>query len=277
MSDASAAQSAERGGDYVIRGGREGKRRLEVLGRIMWPTTFQLLTRNGVGPGMICLDMGCGGGDVTLGLARLVGPGGRVVGIDLDAVKLDAAREEAARESLCVEFRQANIYQWHEERTYDCIYVRFLLTHLPDRHGALAVLRRALKPGGVLIVEDIDFNGSFSHPRCAAFEQYVDWYRQVVERRGGDADVGPKLYGLLLDAGLQSVRMALVHPFHIDQEEKALSLSTLINIAEAVEREGLAERAELEQAIAELSVFTEDPTTVLSLPRVFQAWGRRAG
>jgi len=262
--------------DYVIRGGHEGKRRLELLGRIMWPTTFQLLKRTGIRKGMACLDLGCGGGDVTLGLARLVGSGGRAVGIDMDSFKLDAARQEAQRQQLGnVAFQQANIYEWSAELTYDRIYARFLITHLPDCVAALSTMRRALRPGGVLIIEDIDFTGSFCYPPCSAYNRYVELYRQVVRCRKGDADIGPKLHGLLRDAGLQSVHMSLVHPFHVDQEEKQLSLSTLVNIAGAVLSESLAQPSELEKIIAELQEFTDDPTTVLGLPRVFQAWGSR--
>ena len=94
--------------------------------------------------------------------------------------------------------------------------------------------------------------------------------------QNGDADIGPKLYGLLVAAGLQSVNMSLVHPFHLNQEEKVLILSTLVNIADAVLSEALAQPSELEQVVAELQAFTDDPTTIVGLPRVFQAWGRRA-
>ncbi|HTS24364.1 MAG TPA: class I SAM-dependent methyltransferase [Bryobacteraceae bacterium] len=262
--------------DYAIRGGREGRNRLELLGRILWPTTFQLLRRIGIHKGMVCLDLGCGGGDVTRGLARLAGREGRVVGIDMDAVKLDAAREEGRRQQLeNVEFRQANVYEWTEELTYDRVYSRFLLTHLPDSLTALHAMRRALRPGGVLIVEDIDFTGSFSYPPCAAYERYLELYRSVVKRRGGDADIGPKLYSLLKLAGLQGVNMSLMQPFHVDQDEKALSLITLMNIMDALRSEELAEPAELERTIAGLKEFTDDPTTVLGLPRIFQAWGSR--
>jgi len=264
--------------DYVIRGGEEGKRRLELLGRTLWPTTFRLLKRVGIPAGTTCLDIGCGGGDVTLGLARLVGPRGRVVGVDLDSVKLAAARQGAARQRLHhVEFRVSNVYEWDEQAVYDRIYARFLLTHLTDLPTALGKLRQALRPGGVLIVEDIDFNGCFSYPPSAAFQTYVQLYQQVVRRRNADPDIGPKLYHLLARAGFQTVHISLVQPVHTDQEEKHLSLSTLVNIGEALISEALIEPPELQETIAELERFTNDPTTVIGLPRVFQAWGHRSG
>ena len=59
---------------------------------------------------MACLDVGCGGGDVSFDLARLVGASGRVVGMDVDAVKLEIARSEAAAQQFAnVEFRFADI------------------------------------------------------------------------------------------------------------------------------------------------------------------------
>jgi 2-polyprenyl-3-methyl-5-hydroxy-6-metoxy-1,4-benzoquinol methylase len=64
---------------YIIRGGVEGRERLRVLARVMRPTTLNLFDRVGIRPGMACLDVGCGGGDVTFELADLVGPKGRVV------------------------------------------------------------------------------------------------------------------------------------------------------------------------------------------------------
>jgi 2-polyprenyl-3-methyl-5-hydroxy-6-metoxy-1,4-benzoquinol methylase len=77
---------------YVIRGGVDGRERLRILARVMQPTTLALLDRGGIRPGMACLDVGCGGGDVSLDLARLTGPGGRVIGIDKDEVVIEIAQ-----------------------------------------------------------------------------------------------------------------------------------------------------------------------------------------
>jgi ubiquinone/menaquinone biosynthesis C-methylase UbiE len=91
---------------YLIRGGLEGRERLRVLARAMRPTTLPLLERAGVAAGMRCLDVGCGGGDVTFDLASLVGITGSVVGVDVDATKVELARGDAEQAEVAnVEFR----------------------------------------------------------------------------------------------------------------------------------------------------------------------------
>jgi len=65
---------------YAITGGGDGKKRLKLLSEILQSTTSRLLKEAGLRPGMHCLDVACGGGDVTLYLAREVGPRGGVIG-----------------------------------------------------------------------------------------------------------------------------------------------------------------------------------------------------
>jgi 2-polyprenyl-3-methyl-5-hydroxy-6-metoxy-1,4-benzoquinol methylase len=50
---------------YVIRGGIEGRERLRILARVMRPSTLNLFERVGIASGASCLDVGCGGGDVS--------------------------------------------------------------------------------------------------------------------------------------------------------------------------------------------------------------------
>jgi 2-polyprenyl-3-methyl-5-hydroxy-6-metoxy-1,4-benzoquinol methylase len=173
-----------------------------VVARVMWPTTSRVLAEAGLAPGMRCLDLGCGGGDVTLQLATSVGPLGQVIGIDMDETKLDLGQQTAKRLGLGnVQFRRLNVHDWIEESQYDCIYSRFLLTHLADPLRVLRQMLRAVRPGGLVVIEDIDFGGHFCHPPCAGFDAYVRLYRTAAARQGADADIGPKLYGMLLDAG----------------------------------------------------------------------------
>ena len=170
---------------YAIRGGKEGKTRLDLLARVMQPTTMQLLDRVGLIRGMKCLDVGCGGGHVAISMARIVGPEGRVIGTDTDAEIVALARKDAeATKAANVTFQQQDACAcvWHEE--FDVAYARFLLSHLNEPKNCLAAMVEACAPGGTLVIEDTDFAGSFCYPTCAAYERYKELYQELVQRRG---------------------------------------------------------------------------------------------
>ena len=267
---------------YIIRGGLEGRERLRVLARAMYPTTAALFDRVGIVPGMSCLDVGCGGGDVTCELARRVAPSGRAVGLDRDTTKLAIAREEAdLYAGVAVEYREGDVLTAGLTPEYDVVYVRFLLTHLADPRAATARIAAALRPGGVLIVEDIDFKGSFCHPANAAHERYVELYTQAALARGVDPGIGPRLPGLLVAAGCKQVRVNVVQPAGMtpeghERDVKLVSPLTLENIADSAIAEGLATREEVDAVLDELYRLAGDNTTVLSIPRIVQAWGYRS-
>jgi ubiquinone/menaquinone biosynthesis C-methylase UbiE len=262
---------------YAIRGGEEGTRRLDLLSRVVGPTTESFLDGAGIELGMSCLDAGCGAGHVSRSLARRVGPSGRVVGIELDPVKLAAARSETERVGLPnVEYRQGDVTAWSEPNAFDVVYGRFIVSHLADRQAFVHRLWDTLRAPGTLILEDIDFTGAFCHPPNPAFARYCELYVQVIDRRRGDANVGPRLYELCLGAGFQHVQVQVVQPMHCGTcEEKGISLSTMVNIADAVLAEGLASAAAVKEAIAELTTFTEDPRSIIGCPRIFQVRGRK--
>lgn len=260
---------------YVIRGGVQGRERLRLLSEVMGPFTRRLLAEVGVPAGSRCLDVGCGGGDVTFELARAAGPTGRAVGVDIDETKLNIARQEAAQHGLSnIEFKVGDVTQREPDELFDLIYARFLLTHLPDPGALLATLRRHTRVSGVVIVEDIDFRGHFSEPGCPALVQYVDWYTKLVQRRGADPNIGPRLPRLLREAGFENVQMKLCHPAAMVGGIKLLTCVTLENIAEAVLQDGLATKEQLRATIEELYAFAHDPHTIIAGPHVFQAWGR---
>jgi SAM-dependent methyltransferase len=260
---------------YLIRGGVDGRMRLRVLARVMWPTTRELLARVRVPEDARCLDVGCGGGDVTIPLARLV-PNGRVVGTDIDDVKLELARAEALPAGVeNVEFRlEDDTKPPRRAEWFDLVYARFLLTHLPDPAEAVARLVTRLQPGGVLVVEDIDCSGHFCHPESAAFRRYIELYTTAARARGGDPDIGPKLPSLLARAGLDGLGMNVVQPAGFQGDVTSIAPITLEAIGDAVVS-GLATTEELARLCGELSALARTPGTVMSIPRVVQVWGRR--
>lgn len=261
---------------YVIRGGIQGRERLRVLARVTYPSTASLLDRLGLDTGMTCLDVGCGGGDVTVDLARRVAPGGRVVGIDVDEATLELGRQEAEADSIDnVEFRALDIRTQQCGSGFDLVYARFLLTHLSDPHSTLTALLEHLRPGGVLAVEDIDFTGAFTWPESEAFQRFCELYCTVVQKRGGDPNIGKRLPLLLAESGFETIEMNVVQPMGTEGEVKLINPITMENIADTVVQDGLASPAEIEAVVQELYRIAADPGTFAGLPRIVQAWGRR--
>lgn len=249
---------------------------MRVVARAMWPSTERHLLAAGLTTGMHCLDVGCGAGDVSLAVARIVGTPGSVTGIDQDDIKLQFAREDAERERLSnVEFRTSNVEQLEDDGDYDLVYARFLLTHLRDPAAVLRRMVRAAKPGGVIAVEDIDHSGVFSHPRSPALEQFVGLYNQVVRSRGADPEIGPRLPALFREVGLTDLHLSHVQPVYIDGEAKHIHRVTLDNIAPALAAAELATGAEVEALTRALDEFLSRPDTIVSTPRIFQVWARR--
>jgi hypothetical protein len=96
-----------------------------------------------------------------------------------------------------------------------------------------------------------------------------------VKRRGGDANIGPRLPRLLSGHGFEKVQVSVVQPVGTEGEMKLLTPLTMEYIADAVLAEGLASRAEIDQIVAELYEFARAPGTVVAGPRVVEAWGYR--
>jgi SAM-dependent methyltransferase len=268
------------GKDYVIRGGVAGRERLRILSRIMYASTASLFDRFGFKDGQQCFDIGCGSGDVTLELARRIGPSGKAVGADIDETQLDIARREVDAKGIRnVEFRLLDIRTMKEDigSVFDVVYARFLLTHLDGPSRAVAAFYRYVRPGGLVIVEDIDFNGYFTYPESEAFQRYKELYCTLVRRRGGDPNIGPRLPFLLTDGGFEKVDMTLVQPIGTKGEVKLLNAITLENIADAIMQDGLASRQEIDTLVQDLYRFADNPRTVAGVPRIIQAWGHRPG
>ena len=122
-------------------------------------------------------------------------------------------------------------------------------------------------------MEDVDFRGHFCDPEHSAFSRYVELYTRTAQRRDADPNIGPRLPGLLIKAGLERVQINVVQLAAMSDESKLMAPLTMENIADSVLAEGLASPAEVDQLVHELYDFARDPDTVISGPRVVQSWG----
>lgn len=260
---------------YVLPTGSTGRERLRVLARATESGTSRLLDEVGVATGMACLDVGCGGGDVARLLAARVGPEGRVLGVDLDPALVAIATAEAESSGLeQLAYRAGNVLELGETG-FDVVYARFLLTHLAERERALAAMRDALRPGGAVVLEDIDFAGHFAFPAVPELDAYCRLYTALTRANGGDAEIGRAVPSLLRQAGLQAIGVRVSQPVAYAGEVKLITLRTMQGIAARVVDAGLATTTEVERIVGALERAAADPDVLMGMPRIVQAWGRR--
>jgi ubiquinone/menaquinone biosynthesis C-methylase UbiE len=107
-----------------------------------------------LGPGQRVLDIGCGFGDTTQRIARLVGPGGEAVGVDAAPRFIeDAAREAAEAGVANSRFLVADVQETLSgEGRFDVAFSRFGTMFFANPVAALRNIRRTLVPGGRLVM-----------------------------------------------------------------------------------------------------------------------------
>ena len=114
-------------------------RRLILQHQIYGPLTRQFLVAAGITRGMKVLDLGSGAGDVAMMLADLVGPQGRVVGIDVNGDILDTARRRAAAAGWTnVEFVTGDLEHLDVATDFDAVVGRWILMYLAEPADLLA-------------------------------------------------------------------------------------------------------------------------------------------
>lgn len=122
--------------------------------RSMWRRAIAVAA---IQPGERALDVGCGTGALALEVQRLVGPAGRVVGIDPGGRQIARARSKAARRHVPTEFTVGVVESLpFPDQTFDAAFSTLMMHHLPKslKQQGLSEIARVLKPGGRLIIAD---------------------------------------------------------------------------------------------------------------------------
>lgn len=262
--------------NYIITGGHEGKRRLNVLSGVMQPYTLPLLQKLGLTPGMSFLDLGCGGGNVSMMVAEITGANGRVTAVDFDKDIIALNKQEAAElEIQNITYHSASAYDIEYSNEFDIAYARFLLSHLTDPLKVLQNMAQSVKHGGKVIVEDIQFSGHFCYPTCNAFNRYVEYFTTAARNNGHNAEIGYELFGLFQQAGFHEIGFDVIQPVFHTGPGKWMAHITLDKISNTLTQQDIATNETITQMLKELEDYTNDESTIMSLPRIFRVWGRK--
>jgi SAM-dependent methyltransferase len=191
---------------YVLGHAPEELARLERQAAIFEAPTLAMLQRAGLGPGHRVLDIGCGAGDVSLLVSDFVGPSGEVIGVDRAPEAVTTARRRAtALGRANVRFVESTLDAL-DVPPVDAVVGRFVLMHQPSPVQALVRAARLVRPGGVVAVMESHLDALVlewhSWPPSAAYGTLLDLMLATIKAAGGRTDMGLRLRGTFLDAGL---------------------------------------------------------------------------
>jgi SAM-dependent methyltransferase len=191
--------------DDQVRGATHHGALVADLAAMLDPFTARRLDRAGIPAAARCLEVGAGSGSIAGWLADRVGSRGEVVATDADLSHVCPHR----RVSTVVH----NIATDPLEPlgSFDLIHTRLVLGHLEQRRAVLARLAGALRPGGVLVVEEF----AASWDRCVMETPDPDAHRllgeyhrallTVLRTAGVDTGWGQRVYGAMREVGLVDV------------------------------------------------------------------------
>lgn len=195
---------------YVLGTGDAELDRLAKQHDIWRPVTVGLYDEAGFGAGQRLLDLGCGPGFTSFELAERVGPDGKIIALD------NSRRFIEVLSGWCRERAVENI----DARVADALepglpvasvhgaFIRWLLCFLPDPGRVIDAVASALRPGGHLVVMDyFHYLAIDTFPASDIFRHVFGQIHQSFADAGGDLDIGDKLPGLMLEAGLEVIHL----------------------------------------------------------------------
>jgi SAM-dependent methyltransferase len=261
--------SATPKGEYFFNGTslKDIPRRLLALEEGYDPGTVSRLDSLGVSRGWTCLEVGAGAGSITRWLSRRVGTGGRVVAADLDTSFLDVSDADN------VEVRQLDLRSdGLPGSTFDLVHTRFVLGHIPERVEVLDSLIGALRPGGWLLLEEMDVFAwgaidSGLHPDVGRAATVPLGKHGFASRWGREMPV------LLRDRGLVNISAVAEAPI---VQGGSPALEWLRLTFDQMMDHGLPFDVPGEHTYEEWRCLTADPAHFLTAPSVVAARGQRA-
>lgn len=243
----------------------EERRRLQGIEALWDEGSKSALAAAGVEEGWRCAEVGAGGGSMVEWLSDRVGPDGRVVATDVHMRFLEAIERDN------VEIVESDVLADElPGAPFDLVYARLVVEHLGV--GALEPMIEALRPGGLLVLEDYDFVSAACHPVDAAFDKVTGEVLELMAESGFDPGFGRTLPTVMRDAGLEEVeaagRLRLVRG---GTPETAFFRLTLLTLRVPLVDAGRLTDAEVDEALAGID---DESRTFLS-PVMVAARGRR--
>ena len=205
-----------------------------------------------------------------------MGHTGSVTAIDFDAHILSLAHNDAIGEGISnISFHAMSADALAYDSAFDFAYARFLLSHLRSPAAVLRKMLNSVKPGGKIIVEDIDFSGHFCFPYNNSFHAYIQHFTTAAHNNGQNPDLGPEVLSLFNEVGITQTGFDVIQPAFQAGPGKWMAWLTLDRIKNTLLEQGIADNATITAMLQDIEAFTNNEQSIISLPRIFRVWGVR--
>ncbi|HLY53692.1 MAG TPA: class I SAM-dependent methyltransferase, partial [Steroidobacteraceae bacterium] len=229
------------------------------------------------------LDVGSGVGDVSILLARLVGPSGEVVGIERDPRSVARARSRAAEAGLSnVSFTQcdASDVESGSGRPFDAIVGRFILQFLADPVAVLSRLRQLLRPGGIIAFQEVSYSPFLAlSARLPLWSATVSLVHETIRRCGANTEIGVALHQVFQEAGFSAPVMRVEILLGSDADFTRWIYDLLCSLRLEVQQHGLTIEplGDLDTLPHRLHREVAESKTVVPFVALVGAWSCKSG
>jgi len=189
--------------DYIMEDPREAMRLEIKVDPAAW---VQKYLAHRVSPSAEVLSVGCGPGVILRAVANLY-PSIRATGIDSSGDRLQQAAEKN-RENARVQFVRGDAQSLEfQSNGFDLVYCRMLLQYLKEKERAVCEMARVCKPGGTVLLQDLDGQLLWHYPENPAVQRTLEKVVAALGITGFDPFVGRKLFWLARNAGLTNIEV----------------------------------------------------------------------
>ncbi len=196
--------------DYALGHAEAELHRLVTQARLIDPITRRFLEAAGIAKGMRVLDIGSGAGDVAFLCGDIVGPTGEVVGTDLALAAVEQAELRAKNTgSARISFKHGDPAEMNFDEPFDAIVGRYVLQFIPDPAQSLRRIVRHLRPGGIVVFHELDWDGARSSPPSPTYDQVCGLLSRTIEAAGAQVRLGARLVSVFEHAGLPTPTLRL--------------------------------------------------------------------
>jgi cyclopropane fatty-acyl-phospholipid synthase-like methyltransferase len=257
---------------YAISVGERDFERVQLLNNTYNPSTLEFLKEAGLKPGMTVLDLGCGVALIDCEIAKMVGPEGKIICLDISADQLEIAKKVTQQNQITnVEFVKLGVNDLTKiNQKVDFIFCRFLLMHLDKVEKCLHQCYHVLKPGGkIAVFECLGNETMVCHPPVKGYDRFMDIQNKQFILQKTDPAIGYKLPMLLQKLGFKNLSYSLFHPILRGQNRKIWELD-IHTLTPAFVKNGLETYENMQKIQDDMEELEKDESSLITYYEVIQ-------